>query len=118
MFDILFFLCYTLYMKLDIEIGILITLLNKGKTTYKSLSNKFNVSTRTICRYISALDTAGIPIFTKTGKNGGVQILNTFKINNLYFTIQEKICLLNSINNISNKSIKQSLLEKLSLMEQ
>ena len=40
-------------MRIDIEIGIIITLLNKGKTTYRELASKFDVSTRTICRYFS-----------------------------------------------------------------
>ena len=117
MFDILCFLCYNNCKKLDIEIGILITLLNKGKTTYKELSDKFNVSPRTICRYISMLDTAGVPILTKTGKNGGVEILNTFKLNNVYLTIQEKIHLLTAVNAIPYQNIRSSLLEKLSLLK-
>ena len=103
-------------MKLDIEMGILLTLLNKGKTTYQELSDKFNVSSRTICRYVSALDTAGVPITTKTGKNGGVEILNTFKLNQLYFTLQEKIFLLTVINNMPSSTLKFSILEKLSLI--
>lgn len=96
--------------------GILLTLLNKGKTTYQELSDKFNVSSRTICRYVSALDTAGVPITTKTGKNGGVEILNTFKLNQLYFTLQEKIFLLTVINNMPSSTLKFSILEKLSLI--
>jgi predicted DNA-binding transcriptional regulator YafY len=104
-------------MKLDIEIGIIITLLNKGKTTYKELSAKFDVSTRTICRYISILDTAGIPIVTKTGKNGGVEILNTFRLNNMFFTVQEKMTLITACSHINNIEMRKTIQDKLLLIK-
>lgn len=104
-------------MRIDIEIGIIITLLNKGKTTYRELSSKFDVSTRTICRYVSALDTAGVPIFTKTGKNGGVEILNTFRLNNMFFTIQEKMTLITACSYIKNSDIRKSIQDKILLIK-
>ena len=104
-------------MRIDIEIGIIITLLNKGKTTYRELSSKFDVSTRTICRYVSALDTAGIPIITKTGKNGGVSILNTFRLNSMFFTVQEKMTLITACSHINNSEMKKSIQDKLLLIK-
>lgn len=104
-------------MKLDIEIGIIITLLNKGKTTYSELASKFDVSTRTICRYVSALDTAGIPIVTHTGKNGGIEILNTFKLNNMFFTVQEKMTLITACSYINNIDMRKSIQDKLLLIK-
>ena len=104
-------------MRLDIEIGIIITLLNKGKTTYKQLSAKFDVSTRTICRYISALDTAGIPIITKTGKNGGVEILNTFKLNSMFLSVQEKMTLITACSYINNIEMRKTIQDKLLLIK-
>jgi len=117
MFDIYTTLCYYISMKLDIEIGIIITLLNKGKTTYRELSAKFDVSTRTICRYVSALDTAGIPIITKTGKNGGVEIFNTFKLNSMFFTTQEKMTLITACSHIKNIDIRKTIQDKLLLIK-
>ena len=104
-------------MRIDIQIGIIITLLNKGKTTYKELGSKFDVSTRTICRYVSVLDTAGIPIVTKTGKNGGVEILNTFKLNSMFFTVQEKMTLVTACSYINNVSMRKSIQDKLLLIK-
>ena len=104
-------------MRVDIEIGIIITLLNKGKTTYRELASKFGISTRTICRYISVLDTAGIPIITKTGKNGGVDILNTFKLNNMFFTIQEKMTLITACSHINNLEMRKRIQDKLLLIK-
>jgi len=104
-------------MRLDIGIGIIITLLNRGKLTYKQLSAKFDVSTRTICRYVSVLDTAGIPITTKTGKNGGVEILNTFKLNNMFLSIQEKMTLITACSHINNPEMRKTIQEKLLLIK-
>jgi predicted DNA-binding transcriptional regulator YafY len=104
-------------MRIDIEMGIIITLLNKGKTTYRELSSKFDVSTRTICRYISALDTAGIPITTKTGKNGGVDILNTFKLNSMFLTTQEKMTLITACSHINNVEMRKIIQDKLLLIK-
>lgn len=104
-------------MRLDIHIGIIITLLNKGKTTYRELSSKFDVSTRTICRYISMLDTAGIPILTKTGKNGGVEILNTFRLNNMFLTTQEKMTLITACSHINNVEMRKNIQDKLLLIK-
>lgn len=104
-------------MRLDIEIGIIITLLNRGKLTYKQLSSKFDVSTRTICRYVSVLDTAGIPIITKTGKNGGVEILNTFKLNNMFLSVQEKMTLITACSHINNPDMRKSIQDKLLLIK-
>lgn len=104
-------------MRLDISIGIIITLLNKGKTTYKELSSKFDVSTRTICRYVSVLDTAGIPITTKTGKNGGVEILNTFKLNSMFFTVQEKMTLITACSHVNNLEMRKRIQDKLLLIK-
>jgi len=117
MFDICIFICYYIIMKLDIEIGIIITLLNKGKSTYKELASKFDVSTRTICRYVSALDTAGIPIMTRTGKNGGVEILNTFKLNTMFFTIQDKMTLVTACSYINNVDMRKSIQDKILLIK-
>jgi len=100
-------------MRLDIEIGIIITLLNKGQTTYRELSAKFDVSTRTICRYVSVLDTAGIPITTKTGRNGGVRILNTFRLNNMFFSVQEKMALITACSHINNVNMRKAIQDKL-----
>ena len=43
-------------------------LLNKGQATASELSEKFEVSVRTIYRDIDALSEAGIPVYTEAGK--------------------------------------------------
>lgn len=50
---------------------IIYILLNKESVTAQELSEKFEVSIRTIYRDIDTLSTAGIPIYTTQGKGGG-----------------------------------------------
>ena len=100
-------------MKTDIIIGIILTLLYQGKTKAKNLALKYNVSTRTIYRYISILDTCEIPICTHLGRNGGIEILNTFKLNNMFLTTQEKMTLIDATRYIEDKNIQKNIQTKL-----
>ncbi len=68
-------------MKIDRLLNILIYLLNRDTVTTKVLSERFDVSTRTIQRDIETLNQAGIPIFAINGRNGGFGIMENFKLN-------------------------------------
>lgn len=100
-------------MKIDIMFGILLTLLRNGRTRAKELASKYDVSIRTIYRYIDMLDTSGVPIVSYVGKNGGIEILNTFSLNKAYFTLQEKITLIECSSFIQNKSLQTQIQTKL-----
>jgi predicted DNA-binding transcriptional regulator YafY len=69
-------------MKIDRLLGITTYLLNNEHASAKLLSERFEVSIRTINRDIDILNMAGIPITTLFGPKGGYQILNSFKLNN------------------------------------
>lgn len=76
-------------MKNDILFGILITLLKEGKKSYSNLADKFEISKRTVQRYCNTLEFAGVPIYSSPGKDGGVEIMGTFNLKNMFFTEQE-----------------------------
>lgn len=101
-------------MQQDVIFGILLTILNKEKTTAKYLANKYLISERTVYRYLDVLNLNGIPVMTKSGKNGGIYILNSFKLNNLYFTVPEKIQLMGLLHLVPNDTIRNSLMDKIS----
>ena len=67
-------------MKIDRQIGILSILLQKDKVTTAELSEKFEVSRRTILRDIDDICKAGIPIVSEQGKGGGISIMEGFRI--------------------------------------
>lgn len=76
-------------MKSYILFGILITLLQEGKRPYNYLAEKYEVSKRTIQRYCLALEMAGIPTYCTCGRGGGIEILGSFNLNNMFFSKQE-----------------------------
>lgn len=102
-------------MKIDILFQMTLILLGKQMTA-KALANEFCISTRTVYRYLTVLDTSGIPITTKPGRNGGITILHSFKLNGLYFTPAEKLTLLSLMPFVPTQFMKKALTEKLQLL--
>ncbi len=66
-------------MKQFLIFGVFFQLL-KGKRTASEIAQVYEVSTRTIYRYIDALCLAGVPIVSKQGKGGGIYIDENFDI--------------------------------------
>ena len=99
-------------MKLDRLIGILTILLQNKKTTAPELAQHFEVSRRTILRDIDTLDMAGIPIVTTRGGDGGIAIMDGYKINHGVLTTDELHSLIAALKGLDSVS-KQSNLENL-----
>ncbi len=99
--------------RLDILLGIILTLLHRGTVSANELASKFCVSTRTIYRYTFILDSCGVPISTKCGKGGGISIYNTFKLNSMFLTVQEKMALITATSGIKNKEMQRAIQQKL-----
>lgn len=85
-------------------------LLDKGHTTAAELAQKFEVSVRTIYRDIDALSGAGIPVYSETGRNGGIYLMNNFVLDKAVLSENEKqeiltaLQSLNATQNINNIS--------------
>lgn len=104
-------------MKIDRLIGILSILLYKEKITAPELAEKFEVSRRTISRDIEALCKAGIPIVTSQGQNGGISIMEGYKIDSTLLTsadMQAILAGLGSLDSVSGTNQVAQLMEKLS----
>lgn len=104
-------------MKIDRLIGIITILLQKEKITAPYLAQRFEVSRRTIIRDINTLCQAGIPIITTQGGDGGISIMEGYKIDKSILTTEELqsiIAGLKSIDSISKTSNLEKLLLKLS----
>ena len=80
---------------------ILYNLLEKGNATAPELAAKFEVSTRTIYRDIEALSSAGIPVYTEPGRNGGIYLLNDFVLDRALLSENERQEVLAAIQSIS-----------------
>lgn len=65
-------------------------LLDKGKATAPELAEKFEVSVRTVYRDLDALSASGIPLYTETGRNGGIYLMHDFALDQTLFSEEEK----------------------------
>lgn len=104
-------------MKIDRLIGILSILLQQDKVTAPYLAEKFEVSRRTINRDIEALSKAGIPVVTEQGTNGGISILEDYKIDRTLLTssdMQAILAGLRSLDSVSGTNRYGQLMDKLS----
>lgn len=63
--------------------GIFLFITQRKKTTSKEIAEKFEISRRTVYRYIDSLSYAGIPIVSLPGRNGGIYIMENFKLDNI-----------------------------------
>lgn len=99
---------------------ILYYILNNKKVTAKELSQKFEVSTRTIYREIDIISSLGIPIYATQGKNGGISILDGFSIDNSLLSSEEKEDILSSlqaINQLNNKKYDDLIIKLSSIFK-
>ena len=104
-------------MKIDRLVGILSILLQKEKVTAPELAEKYEVSRRTINRDIEALCRAGIPVATAQGQNGGIFIMEGYKIDSTLLTsadMQAILAGLRSLDSVSGTGQMSQLMEKLS----
>lgn len=105
-------------MKIDRLIGILSILLQKEKVTAPYLAEKFEVSRRTINRDIETICQAGIPIVTTQGQNGGITIMDGYRLERTLLTsadMQAILTGLRSLDSVSGTNRYQQLMDKLSV---
>ncbi|MFL0197209.1 helix-turn-helix transcriptional regulator [Clostridium sp. WILCCON 0269] len=88
-------------MKIDRLLAIVVMLLNRERISAVELSQKFEVSVRTIYRDIDAINMAGIPIVSKQGNNGGFYIVENYKINHQFLTLGDMISVIEALKNIN-----------------
>ena len=104
-------------MKIDRLIGILSILLQQEKVTAPYLAEQFEVSRRTINRDIEDLCKAGIPVVTRQGLNGGISIMEGYKMDRTLLTssdVQAIFAGLRSLDSVSGTNRYGQLMEKLS----
>ena len=95
---------------------ILYYILEKEKVTANELSEKFEVSVRTIYRDIDVISSAGIPIYATQGKGGGIEIADDFVLKKSLLSEKEQEQILIALRGLEgiNKQYENELLTKLS----
>jgi len=89
-------------MKLDRLFAITMLLINHKRISAKELSNRFEVSPRTIYRDIEAINQAGIPVVAYPGTNGGFGILENYKIDRNLLTVEEIISVITALKGVNS----------------
>lgn len=103
-------------MKIDRLIGILSVLLQRNKITAAELAEKFEVSQRTVYRDIEDLSKAGIPVAAERGINGGVYIMDSYKMDRTLLSTEDMSAIiagLKSLDSVCETNKYRQLMDKL-----
>ncbi len=87
-------------MKNDRLFALLYLLLENGSMTAPALSERLEVSVRTVYRDVEALSTAGIPIHATAGKNGGIALMPGFVFEKFILSHKEQDKLLFAVQSL------------------
>lgn len=95
---------------------ILYILLQKRSITAKELAERFEVSIRTIYRDIDALSLAGVPVYARKGRYGGICLLDNFILDKSLVSETEQRDILAALESMAEveKGSTDGILSKLS----
>ena len=96
-------------------LSIIYILMNKGTVTAGELAERFEVSVRTIYRDVETLSMAGIPVYAKKGKNGGISLTEQFVLDKMLVSRREQQEILAALASLRETGAQESggVLEKL-----
>lgn len=96
-------------------LSIIYILMNKGTVTAGELAERFEVSVRTIYRDVETLSMAGIPVYAKKGKNGGISLTEQFVLDKMLVSKREQQEILAALASLRETGAQESggVLEKL-----
>lgn len=97
-------------MKYTVMLKILLTLLQKRKATAGELAEKYEVSQRTIYRYIEELNVCGVPVDVKRGRYGGLTIADTYRLPTGYFSREEYAATINALDAMLSQIYDENLI--------
>jgi len=85
-------------------------LLEREKISATKLAEMFEVTPRTIYRDVETLNSAGIPITAYPGVNGGISIMEQYKIKKRFFTLSDISALLIGLGSIHSTMSSEEIL--------
>ncbi len=97
------------YMKYNIMFKILMLLLQKRKITAAELARRYEVSVRSIYRYVDELIICGVPIDMERGRYGGLTIADTYRLPTGFFTREEFSATINALEAMSSQISDENL---------
>lgn len=96
-------------------VGIIYIILSKGTVTAEELARQFEVSVRTIYRDVERLSMAGIPVYARKGKNGGISLTERFVLDRMVISEEEQRRILAALASLreTGASREEEILQKL-----
>ncbi len=98
---------------------IMMMLIAGGRVTRSEIAEKFEMSVRSVQRYIAALTDAGVPVVGESGKNGGYSIPADYRLSSVLVDDDDvtriKTCLV-ALENTFKDDLNRELLDKLSAL--
>ncbi|WP_019913690.1 helix-turn-helix transcriptional regulator [Paenibacillus sp. HW567] len=89
-------------MKIDRLLSIVILLMNRPLVQAKELAEMFEVSVRTIYRDIDSINGAGIPVVTYQGANGGIGLMEGYRLDRNLLTERELAEIFTALQSVSS----------------
>ena len=93
--------------------GIMLTMLIRKKVSRQYLAEKYEISERSVSRYVDTLAESGVPVYSTSGRNGGYSISDEFKLDKTLFSPEELSRMITCIKAIPDDKINISILDKL-----
>lgn len=87
-------------MKIERLISMIMILLQRELVSATELANIFEVTTRTIYRDVETLSMAKIPIYTVPGRNGGIGLMPTYKVDKKLLTSKDLQNILTALHGV------------------
>lgn len=90
-------------MKYQIMFRILMQLLSKKKVTAREIAERYDISVRSVYRYVEELTVCGVPVDVARGRYGGLSVADTFRLPTGYFTREEYAAVLNALDAMTSQ---------------
>ena len=100
-------------MKYQILVKMLMLLLSRRKVCAREISERYEISMRSVYRYIEELAVAGIPIDVSRGRYGGITIADTYRLPVGYFTREEYTAMVNALSAMGSQVADGAVLSAL-----
>lgn len=103
-------------MKYQVMLKMLLMLTTRRQVTAKEIADRFDISQRSVYRYVEELNVSGVPVDVVRGRYGGIFISDTYKIPSGYFTTGEYDAVINALTAMSGQIDDENIasaLEKL-----
>jgi predicted DNA-binding transcriptional regulator YafY len=103
-------------MKIDRLLSITLMLINRPLITARELSEKYEVTVRTIYRDIEAISASGIPVVAYQGKKGGFCLMENYRIDRHILSLNDMTSILvalKGLNSTFNNKDVDNTIEKI-----